>query len=230
MAVYSFKLDRDEFNEMLGGGFPKGAIVLINGPNGAGKSVLCQRFAFGLLDNKHTVTFVSTQSTTKTFIRQMISLDYSVGLRLLRQELLYIPVLPLFSEAKPRDDFVGKLMGAAALFEKDVIIIDNLSAFVRYNIEPERSLKLISFFKKLTGMGKTIILTMDNNEIPATIYTEFRDATEVLFTLKQRQMGNETLRTILIEKYSSPDIQPGSMLGFKVEKGMGVMINIAGVS
>lgn len=230
MAVYSFKLDRDEFNEMLGGGFPKGTMVLINGPNGSGKSVLCQRFAFGLLDNKNTVTYISTQSTTKNFIRQMVSLDYPIGLKLLRGELLYLPVYPLLKKTKPRLDFIGKLMSAGGLFEKDVIIIDNLSAFVRYNVEPERSLTLISFFKKLTGMQKTIILTMDYNEIPPTIVAEFRDAVEILIALKTRQMGAEILRTAVIEKYSTPEIQPGSMIGFKVETRMGVMINISGVS
>ncbi len=228
--VYSFKLDRDEINESLGGGFPKGSLVLIIGPNGSGKSVFCQRFAFGLLDNEHTVTYICTQSTSKGFIRQLDSLDYLDKIKWIRQEILYIPVYPLINTAKPRDDFVGKLMGAQALFEKDVIIIDNLSAFVRYNTEPARSLQLIGFFKKITGMEKTVILTMDDSEIEPKIITEFRDAANILITLRQRQMGTEMLRTAIIEKFSAPSVQIGAMFGYKVEKGMGVMIDIGGVA
>ena len=143
MVVYSFALDRDEINQMLGGGFPKGALVVIDGPNGSGKSALCQRFAFGLLDNKNTVTYISTQMTTKNFIRQMNSLDYPIGIKMLKGELLYIPAYPLIKESKPRIDFIQRLMGAAGLFEKDVIIIDTLSALIRYSLETEKSLQLL---------------------------------------------------------------------------------------
>ncbi len=230
MAGYSFLLDRDELNQMLGGGFPRGSLIMIDGPSGSGKSALCERFAYGLLDNKHTVTYISTQLTTKNFIRQMNSLDYPIGIRLLKGELLYIPVFPLLKESTPRIDFVQRLMGAEVLFEKNIIIIDTLSALVRYSINQEKSLELISFFKKLSGVQKTIILTIDSTEMPPNIVTEFKDAAEILMTIKMRQMGSEILRTAMINKYSRPEIQVGAMIGFKVEAKSGVMINISGVS
>jgi flagellar protein FlaH len=230
MTGYTFILDRDELNQMLGGGFPIGSLIMIDGPSGSGKSALCQRFAFGLLDNKTTVTYVSTQLTTKNFIRQMNSLDYPIGIRLLKGELLYIPVFPLLKESKPRIDFINRLMSAEVLFEKNVIIIDTLSALIRYGTDPEKSLELISFFKKLTGMQKTIIITMDSTEMPQNVVNEFKDAAEILMTLKMRQMGTEILRTMMINKYSRPEVQVAAMIGFKVEAKSGVMINISGVS
>ena len=230
MAGYNFVLDRDELNQMLGGGFPKGSLIMIDGPSGSGKSALCQRFAYGLLDNKTTVTYVSTQLTTKNFIRQMNSLEYPIGIRLLKGELLYIPVFPLLKESKPRIDFIKRLMSAEVLFEKNVIIIDTLSALIRYGTDAQKSLELISFFKKLTGMQKTIIITMDSTEMPQNVVNEFKDAAEILMTLKMRQMGTEILRTMMINKYSRPEIQVGAMIGFKVESRSGVMINISGVS
>jgi len=230
MGGYSFLLDRDELNQMLGGGFPKGSLIMIDGPSGSGKSALCQRFAFGLLDNKSTVTYISTQLTTKNFIRQMNSLDYPIGIKLLKGELLYIPVFPLLKESKPRIDFIQRLMSAEVLFEKNVIIIDTISALIRYGTDAQKSLELISFFKKLTGLQKTIIITMDSAEMPGNVVNEFKDAAEVLMTIKMRQMGTEILRTAMINKYSRPEIQVGAMIGFKVEARSGVMINISGVS
>jgi flagellar protein FlaH len=230
MAGYSFLLDRDELNQMLGGGFPKGSLIMIDGPSGSGKSALCQRFAFGLLDNKITVTYISTQLTTKNFIRQMNSLDYPIGIKLLKGELLYIPVFPLLKESKPRIDFIQRLMSAEVLFEKNVIIIDTISALIRYGTDAQKSLELISFFKKLTGLQKTIIITMDSAEMPGNVVNEFKDAAEILMTIKMRQMGSEILRTAMINKYSRPEIQVGAMIGFKVEARSGVMINISGVS
>jgi flagellar protein FlaH len=230
MTGYSFVLERDELNQMLGGGFPKGSLIMIDGPSGSGKSALCQRFAYGLLDNKTSVTYVSTQLTTRNFIRQMNSLGYPIGIRLLKGELLYIPVFPLLKESAPRLDFIKRLMGAEVLFEKDVIIIDTLSALIRYGTDAEKSLELISFFMKLTGMKKTIIITMDCTEMPQNVVNEFKDAAEILMILKMRQMGTEILRTIMINKYSSPEIAVSAMIGFKVEAKSGVMINISGVS
>ncbi|CAG0978203.1 MAG: ATPase [Candidatus Methanoperedens sp.] len=230
VAGYNFVLDRDELNQMLGGGFPKGSLIMIDGPSGGGKSALCQRFAYGLLDNKNTVTYISTQLTTKNFIRQMKSIDYPIGIRLLKGELLFIPVFPLLKESKPRIDFLQRLMGAEGLYEKNIIIIDTLSALIRYGTDAQKSLELISFFKKITGLQKTIIITMDCTEMPAHVVSEFKDAAEILITIKMRQMGTEMLRTMVINKYSNPEIQVGAMIGFKVEARSGVMINISGVS
>jgi flagellar protein FlaH len=144
----------------------------------------------------------------------MKSLDYPIGIRLLKGELLYIPVFPLLKESKPRIDFIQRLMGAEGLYEKNIIIIDTLSALIRYGTDAAKSLELISFFKKIAGMQKTIIITMDSTELP----------------IKMRQMGAEMLRTMIINKYSRPEIQVGAMIGFKVEARSGVMINISGVS
>jgi flagellar protein FlaH len=160
----------------------------------------------------------------------MNSLGYPIGLQLLKGELLFIPVFPLLKESSPRLDFIKRLMCAEVLFEKNVIIIDTLSALIRYGTDAEKSLELISFFKKLTGMQKTIIITMDCTEMPQNVVNEFKDAAEILLTLKTRQMGTEMLRTIMVNKYSRPEVQVAAMIGYKVEAKSGVMINISGVS
>jgi flagellar protein FlaH len=71
---------------------------------------------------------------------------------------------------------------------------------------------------------------MDSAELPIHVVSEFKDAAEILITIKMRQMGTEMLRTMIINKYSRPEIQVGAMIGFKVEAKSGVMINISGVS
>jgi len=47
-------------------------------------------------------------------------------------------------------------------------------------------------------MSKTIIITMDSSEMPANVVSEFKDAAEILMTIKMRQMGSEILRTMMI--------------------------------
>ena len=66
--LYKIELERDGLHRNLGGGFPKGAIVLMIGKYGAGKSAVSQRLTYGFLKNGHSVTMVSTEFTTKAFL------------------------------------------------------------------------------------------------------------------------------------------------------------------
>ncbi|MDO9517083.1 MAG: ATPase domain-containing protein, partial [Methanosarcinaceae archaeon] len=188
--VCSFEIPRDEFNRKLGGGFPPGSLVVIEGGSGGGKSTICQRMIFGLLENKHSVTFVSTQQTTKGFINQMYSLDYPIATYLLNGSFLFIPVIPLVQAAKSRIDFLERLMGAKELFENKIIVIDTISSLIKYSVDNEKSLELVSFFKKLNGMGKIIILTVEPSQLSEDITSMFRSSCDIYISLIVKPMAN----------------------------------------
>ena len=229
MSVLSFEIERDEFNRNLGDGFPEGSIVFIEGDNGSGKSSISHRFAYGLLENGYEVTLISTQLTTKGFINQMHSLDYPVALHLLKNKLLYIPVLPLIKSSKDRIDFIDRLMGAEALFKKDVIIIDTISSLIKQSADTTKGFELISFLKKITGMGKTIILTSNLNDLDSTINSQFISSSDIYFTLKVRPLGNEIKRTIVVNKFTGARRPVGTMIGFRIEPKAGLVVEIASV-
>jgi flagellar protein FlaH len=230
MTALSFELERDEFNKKLGGGFPTGSIILIEGVNGSGKSAIAQRIAFGLLNNNTPVTFISTQLTTKGFIYQMYSLDYPIGPHLLKNRLLFIPVLPLIKATKTRTDFIELLMGAKKLFDNNVIVIDTLSALIRSSADSKKSIELIGFFKKITGMGKTIIITADGTELEKEILTEFVSSSDVYINLKVKQMNNDIKRIAVVNKFTGARAPVGSMIGFRIEPNAGLVVEIASVS
>ncbi|MCG7849557.1 MAG: ATPase [ANME-2 cluster archaeon] len=230
MSVLSFEVERDEFNRRLGNGFPDGSIAFIEGDNGSGKSSISQRITYGLLENGYTVTLISTQLTTKGFINQMYSLDYPVASHLLKNNLLYIPVLPLIKSSKNRIDFIERLMNAEALFKKNVIIIDTISALIKQSADTTKGLELISFLKKITGMGKTVILTANLNELDNTIYSQFISTSDIYFTLKVRPLGNEIKRTIIVNKFTGARSPVGSMVGFRIESKVGLVVEIASVA
>ncbi len=230
MSVLSFEVERDEFNRRLGNGFPDGSIAFIEGDNGSGKSSISQRITYGLLENGYTVTLISTQLTTKGFINQMYSLGYPVASHLLKNNLLYIPVLPLIKSSKNRIDFIERLMNAEALFKKNVIIIDTISALIKQSADTTKGLELISFLKKITGMGKTVILTANLNELDSTIYSQFISTSDIYFTLKVRPLGNEIKRTIIVNKFTGARSPVGSMVGFRIEPKVGLVVEIASVA
>ncbi|WMW22208.1 ATPase domain-containing protein [Methanolobus mangrovi] len=225
-----FEIPRDDLNAKLGGGFPAGSLVVIEGGSGGGKSSISQRLSFGLNENDVSVTLVSTQMTTKGFINQMYSLDYPIAPFLLNGLLLYIPVIPLVQAAKSRSDFIERLMAAEELFEKNVIIIDTLSSLIKYSVNIEKSLELISFFKKLNGMGKVIILTIESNQLSEEIASMFRSSCDVYITLKSKPLGSEVKRTILVNKFTGAKGPVGQMIGFRIEPRVGLVVEIASVS
>lgn len=228
--VNSFSIPRDDLNDKLGGGFPAGSLVVLEGGSGGGKSSISQRLAFGLNENEVSVTFISTQLTTKGFINQMYSMDYPIAQYLLNGMLLYIPVIPLVQAAKSRFDFIERLMAAEELFEKNVVIIDTLSSLIKYSVNTEKSLELISFFKKLNGMGKVIILTIEPNQLTEDIASMFRSSCDVYMTLKSKPLGSEVKRTILVNKFTGAKGPVGQMIGFRIEPKVGLVVEIASVS
>ena len=90
----NFSIRRDDFGRKLGGALARGSLTIVQGAEGAGKSVFGERMAFGLLENKQTVSYVSTDYSTRDFIKIMRSLDYGVVKYLLNKQLLFMPVFP----------------------------------------------------------------------------------------------------------------------------------------
>ncbi|MCD4704071.1 MAG: ATPase [Methanosarcinaceae archaeon] len=228
-TTLQFKIERDELNDKLGGGFPNGSLIVIEGGSGGGKSTICQRLTFGMIENETSVTFISTQMTTKGFINQMYALDYPIAQHLLGGTLLYIPVIPLMKSAKSRIDFIERLMSAEELFEKDVIIIDTISSLIKYSANTEKSLDLISFFKKLNGMGKVIILTIESDQLNEDLASMFRSSCDIYMTLKAKPLGAEVKRTIIVNKFTGAKGPVGQMIGFRIEPKVGLVVEIAAV-
>ncbi len=225
-----FDLKRDELCKKLGGGFPSGSMVAIEGGAGSGKSTICQRLAYALLENGSTVTYISTQSTTKGFINQMYSLNYKIASFLLKNKLLYIPVLSLIDATPARTDFIERLRSGKELFDNDVIIIDTISSLIKHSANVKKSLELISFFKRLTGIKKTIILSIESSELEPGILSEFIGASDINLSLKVSKLGGSNRRTIIVNKFTGASAPIESMIGFRIEANIGLIVEISSVS
>ena len=160
----------------------------------------------------------------------MYSLDYPIGINLLKDELLLIPVVPLIKSAKSRSDFIERLINAEKLYDKDVIIIDKISELVKYSIDPEKSIELISFFKKISGMGKVVVFTIDPGDLDPDISAMFRSSADIYMSLKSRIVAGEVKRSINVNKFTGATGFVGGVIGFRIEPGAGLIIEIASVA
>lgn len=70
-TILSFSLDdHDRLDAELGGGLPRGSIILVEGDYGVGKNALSQRFSYGFCETNHTVTYLSTELAVGGFVHR----------------------------------------------------------------------------------------------------------------------------------------------------------------
>lgn len=228
--LYRIGIERDGLHRNLGEGFPKGSLVLLKGKNGSGKSVISQRLLYGFLKNGHSTTYISTEFTTKAFIDQMKSLDYNIVDYLLNRELLFIPVYPMIGRVRPREDFLERVMSSRVLYERDITFFDTFSSLIKYNIDEERTIKLISFFKKLAGINKTIIMTFEEGELSPEIMSLLESDVDVLLSLHTRIIEGATTRTLVVDRFMNAGGRIVERTGFRIEPKRGFILDITTVA
>jgi archaeal flagellar protein FlaH len=271
-----FKIERDELSERLGGGLPRGSLIVIEAPYGAGKSILTQRALFGLLSNHHSACVVSTELTTLGFIEQMRSLDYGIEQQLLSGNLLFLPVYPLVARRSLPHNLLERLREAEEVYEKEVIIIDTFSKLITEQQrafeenghapqEPQASAAMenssgtvlappapgpmenktplgndqrlaaeieetLYQIKKRTSAGKTIILTVEPDQLPSHVLQLLRDTSDVHLGLEFSLVGNNASRRIVVKRFSRAKGRLGDVIGYRVEPGVGLVIEIKSVA
>ena len=245
-SQYSLGLSgHDRLEKELGGGMPKGAIVLIEGDYGAGKSVLSQRFSYGFCQEDTVTTLVSTELGVRGFLDQMHSLSYDVVKHLLNEEILFLQAEidssgALSGGQQERKQLLRRLMDAETLWDADVIIIDTFDAIlrndpqfealVRQNEERQAALEIISFFRELTTKGKTIILTVDPSSVDEGSIGPFRSIADVYFELEMVEVGNDVRRNSFDKRFAGMGQQVGDRVGFSVRSGIGLVIESRSVA
>ena len=239
--VYRITLDRDELGDRLGGGLPKGALIVLEGEFGTGKSILCERFIYGLLKNGARVTFVSTELTTLHFIEQMHSLDYPVEEHIFGRSLMFLPVYPVLGFRGRKQDLMDRLLNARKMYENDVVVIDAFSQLVKdwsRSLPPEvpeaqkveRIEDALYLFKLLNAKGKSIILTLQPGDVPDDISSVLKSAADVYFTLKVDSVGGVVSRSVFVRRFERAEKNVADIVPFRVEPKTGLVVEIKSVS
>ncbi|WP_158056503.1 ATPase domain-containing protein [Halorussus halophilus] len=250
--LYSLGLDdHDRLNHELGGGIPRGSIVLIEGDYGAGKSAMSQRFSYGLCETGHSVTLLSTELTIGGFIDQMHSLSYGVEDHLLDERLLFLHAdvdtgggrLTAPSnddEEGSRKELLNRLMNAEAMWNADVIVIDTFDAIlrndpmfealIRQNEERQAALEIISFFRDLVSQGQVIVLTVDPSTVDEEAIGPFRAIADVFMELQMVEVGNDVRRNISVKRFAGMGEQVGDTIGYSVRADAGIVIESRSVA
>lgn len=237
--------DHDRLNTELGGGIPRGSIVLVEGDYGAGKSAFSQRLSYGLCEEEQTVTYLSTELTVPGFLEQMNSLSYDVVSHILNERLLFLSADldsgGTFAEGSgERKELLRRLMDAEEMWEPDAIVLDTFDAIlrndptfeslVRQNEERQAALEIISFFRDIISEGKIIVLTVDPSTLDEEAIGPFRAIADVYFHLEMIEVGNEVRRQISVKRFAGMGGQVGDTIGYSVRSGTGIVVESRSVA
>ena len=239
--------DHDRLNKELGGGIPRGSIVLMEGDYGAGKSAISERMAYGFCEEETTVSFLSTELTIGGFLDQMHSLSYDVVDHLLDERLLFLHadldtggVLSGNSDEENRMDLLTRLMDAETMWTADVIIVDTFDAIlrndptfealIRKNEERQAALEIISFFRDIISEGKIIVLTVDPSTVDGDAIGPFRAIADVFIGLEMIEVGNDVRRQVSVKRFAGMGEQVGDTIGYSVRSGTGIVIESRSVA
>lgn len=225
------KGEKDGFAERFGVEIPDGSLVFMDGKEGAGKSIFCQRFCYAILKNGHTCSYVSTQFTIKSFLKQTASVGYDIRQYLMAGDFFFISTEVTLAETKPKNTFLEGLMTSRRLFDPEVVFIDSLSTLLKESLDKDNFVELTSFFNRLTGSGKIIFLTANPTEWSEEIHSAFMMITDIHFRISRESMpGVGIVHNIYIEKFNGARRKYEPMTTFSVRPGVGLSIESSGVA
>ncbi|HDD04886.1 MAG TPA: ATPase [Candidatus Aenigmarchaeota archaeon] len=224
--IFKIKLERDELHRKIGGGIPEGAILLLEGEEGAGKSVVSQRFTYGLLKKGTKVTYISSEMDTKGFIKQMSSFNYDILDYLFDFSLLFIPVFPVTAK-HVKGNLLKRLMSAGKLYENNVIVIDCISHLVGKEISNQEANNFVQFLKEMASLKKSFIITADPSITPENFLSLMRNMSDAYIRLEKKMIGSQIKRFMVVERYGGTKERVSDVIGFRVEPGIGFILDIS---
>ena len=225
------KGEKDGFAQRFGKEIPDGTLIFIEGKEGTGKSIFCQRFCYSLLRNGSTCSYVSTQYTIKSFLRQVHSVGYDMRNYLIRGKLFFISTEVMLAETKPKSTFMEGLTTCKKLFDPDIIFIDSLSTLLSESLNEGNLIELTNFFNRLKGSGKMIWVTGNPNEWSEQIHSAFQMICDIHFKITRESMpGVGIVHNIYLEKFNGARHKYEPLTTFSVRPSVGLTIETSGVA
>ena len=229
--VLERKGEKDGFAQRFGQAIPDGSLVFMEGKEGTGKSVFCQRFCYSILKNGFTCSYVSTQYTIKSFLRQTASIGYDVRRYLMGGKLFFISTEVMLAETLPKETFLDGLLTCQKLFEPEVTFIDSISTLLNKSLNIDNLVDLTSFLNRLTGSGKIIIMTGNPNEWNEDIHNALKMVADVHFKITRESMpGIGVVHNIYLEKFNGARHRFEHLTTFSIKPGTGLAIETSGVA
>ncbi len=226
---FPFDVETDSLADSLGLRLPNRSIIMLQGGVGGGKSLVSQRFVHGLLENDVKVLVITTELTTRGWIEQVESIGYGVTDALTNGNLMIFSRFGTVAEPIPNVG-IEEVLSSEAVDEADIIIIDAASALMPTDMSDQDRFNLIQRLRRIASTGRSIMLTVDSDEMDHKLLHAMRASAEVVIDLTTNLIGGDLKRTLIVTRYLRAAGPVQSSIGWRVEPGMGFIVDITAVS
>ncbi|MBT3771581.1 MAG: hypothetical protein HOE92_02480 [Euryarchaeota archaeon] len=226
---FEFGLEQDSLADSMGLKLPNRSLMLVCGGIGSGKSLITQRLVFGLIENGAKVVVVTTELTTRGWIEQMHSIGYYCTESIKKGRLL---VLSRFGTIAQPIEGIGlnEVLASEAMDDADIIIIDSASSLMPETDSNEERFKIIQSLRSFSSSGRSILLSLDSNEMDDGLFHNLRASAEVVLDMTNTLIGGELKRALQVTRFLRAAGPIQTNIGWRVEPSMGFIVDITAVS
>lgn len=185
-------------DDVLGGGLPRGALVIVAGPPGSGKTTLANQMAFAAAERGRRVLVLSALSEPTNKL-----LDHLRGFHFFNQELIGDPLQFLSLEyflSQGLEATSSGLLATAKAARADFVVLDGFRGVRGVDPDPQRARQfLYDVGTRLSLQGATTVITSEANARDPAFYPELTTADVIIglhFTLEnvRHERGLEAIK------------------------------------
>lgn len=212
-----------EIDKKLGGGIPRGSLILIEGESDSGKSVLTQQLTWGSLYDGISAVLYTTEDTVKGYVRQMNSLSLDITDFMLMGRLKIYPVTASRSNLSPSEVFTLLLSDLERHDERALIIIDSLTTFITHT-GIEETMTYFEICKHYCDRGMSMVNVVNAYAFGQAELSRVRSMCDAHIRLKTEEMGDRIIKVMEVAKVRGAEMGTGNILSFDVEPMLGMKI------
>jgi len=214
-----------ELDKKIADGLPLQSLTLIEGENDTGKSVLTQQIMWGAMKQGLSVDLFTTESTTKSFIKQMESMSLDISEYFAWGYLKVFPLHVVGFEWK-KEEMEGILQRVVNNIKESraqVAVIDSLTLFTEY-AESDSILTFFTNCKSLVDHGKTILITLHTYAFEEDTLVRIRSICDAHLNMKKAIMGDKYVMVMEVIKVRGAHKTTGNLVSFEVHPGYGMKV------
>jgi len=215
-----------ELDKKIADGLPLESLTLIEGENDTGKSVLTQQIIWGAMKQGLSVNLYTTESTTKSFIKQMESMSLDISEYYAWGYLKVFPLHVVGFEWKKEEmeGILSHLVTHIKTSKAQVMVIDSLTLFTEY-ATTEAILTFLTNCKSLIDTeSKTILVTLHTYAFEEDTLVRIRSICDAHLNMKKSLVGDKYVMVMEVVKVRGARKTTGNLVTFEVHPGYGMKI------
>ncbi|MBA9077128.1 circadian clock protein KaiC [Rufibacter quisquiliarum] len=219
-----------ELDQMCGGGFFKGSIVLVSGATGAGKTLLASNFINGAKESQERCLLLAFEESREQIFRNAKGWGQDLG-QLEADGLL--KVVSTYPEVCSLEDHLINIQELVKEFKPDRIALDSISALTRNPSEKGFQEFVVALTNFLKHDGVTTMLTATTHMLTggASITEgDIATITDTIILLRYVELTGEMQRSITVLKMRGSRHDASIRQILIDEEGMQIGRPITGIS